>query len=280
MAAYDIRRAQLVELEILGEFDRVCRLHGLTYFLDSGTALGAVRHGGFIPWDDDIDVAMPRDDYEKLLSYASKDIDTERFFLQTRETDPEYPLFYAKLRRNGTVFLEEPWKDKHMHHGIWIDIFPYDFITGNKRSQKRVCRVVSKLLYEYRIKVTASTTPHAGSNTSIKSLIKMLVCLCLRHLPDQAFNSCMNGIIHAHRKHAECCTCYYYIDWNGTDNPVAFETDKLLPVTYADFEGGNYPVPGDADYYLRTLYGDYMQLPPIEQRGGHAPLMIDFGESA
>ena len=104
-----LRRLQQTEFEILKEFDRICKKHNIQYFLDSGTALGAARHKGFIPWDDDIDVGMLRSDYEHFLEICPKELE-QKYFLQTIETDPGCPCLFAKIRKNGTIYQEN---EKH-----------------------------------------------------------------------------------------------------------------------------------------------------------------------
>ena len=117
-----LKRIQAAELYLLVAFDKVCRDNGLTYFLDSGTALGAVRHGGFIPWDDDIDVGMPRKDYERFMQIG-QNLLPSNIFLQNRDTEANYLRYAAKLRLEGTVFPETN-ELPYQHNGIFIDIFP------------------------------------------------------------------------------------------------------------------------------------------------------------
>lgn len=121
-----VAAAQKVMLEILVEIHRICVENDITYWLEAGTLLGAIRHKGFIPWDDDCDVSMPRKDYERFLQIAQEKL-PETMFLQTKETDKEYPLPWAKIRKNGTLLIEtgETGEEKY-HHGIFVDIFPYD----------------------------------------------------------------------------------------------------------------------------------------------------------
>lgn len=120
-----LRKLQLAELEILNEFVRVCEKWSLRYYLVGGTLLGAVRHKGFIPWDDDIDVAMPREDYDKFATVCREELGPD-YFYQSPETDLHYFLTYAKIRRNGTEVYEKRFKNAAFHKGIFIDIFPLD----------------------------------------------------------------------------------------------------------------------------------------------------------
>ena len=111
---------------LLKEFDRVCRELDIPYMLFAGTMLGAVRHQGFIPWDDDLDVLMARKDYERLLREGDKVLDHEKFFLQ-KEFTQHWPMFFSKLRLNGTTCLEKYHpKDPEIHQGVYMDIFPMD----------------------------------------------------------------------------------------------------------------------------------------------------------
>ena len=123
------------ELYILKEFDRICQENGLKYSLIYGTLLGAVRHGGFIPWDDDVDVCMLREDYEKFCKIAPKRL-PEDLFYQSHETEREYFQLFDKIRLNNTIFKEKYYAQYHIHHGIYIDIFPCDKIPQNMFKRK------------------------------------------------------------------------------------------------------------------------------------------------
>lgn len=127
---------QKVEFDIFLEFDFVCRKLNLNYFLVSGTALGAVRHGGIIPWDDDLDVAMFRDDYNKFMELAPRML-PNKLFLQNYKTDKNYPFVFAKLRNKQTAFIETALRNFDMNHGIYIDIFPLDGYPEKKCEQKK-----------------------------------------------------------------------------------------------------------------------------------------------
>lgn len=127
----DLRKLQLSELDILKKFHEVCEKHNLTYYLTGGTLLGAVRHKGFIPWDDDIDVVMPYDDYKKLCKLPSE-VFGEEFFLQNADTDVQYPLLFSKLRKNNTHAEEIDFKNLSLHKGHFIDVFSMYHTSTNR----------------------------------------------------------------------------------------------------------------------------------------------------
>lgn len=118
----ELRAVQMIMLEMLIEVDRICRKCGIHYSLGCGTLLGAVREGGFIPWDDDADVIMLRDEYERFCKVCGSELDTERFFLQTWDTDPEYRIGFAKMRRNGTVYVRAGQERMRYRGGVFSSI--------------------------------------------------------------------------------------------------------------------------------------------------------------
>lgn len=123
----ELERLQEALYETLGEVDRICRKHGIRYFVTGGTAIGAYFWGKILPWDDDVDVGMMRPDYERFAKVAQKEIG-DRFFLQTPDTEPHTPFYFMKVRMNGSRFSEATFKHIKMHQGIYVDIFPFDKI--------------------------------------------------------------------------------------------------------------------------------------------------------
>ena len=121
-----LKKLHDVELEILQEIIRICKKYDIKYYLAGGTLLGAVRHKGFIPWDDDLDIGMLREDYDKFMKYGIKEID-DKYFIHCDKTDPNYWLPFIKVRKNSTTFVEELLNKKEvLHNGIFVDIFPMD----------------------------------------------------------------------------------------------------------------------------------------------------------
>jgi len=255
---------QQVLLQILTEFDRVCRELDVKYTLFAGTMLGAVRHKGFIPWDDDLDILMFREDYEKFMDNAEKLIDSEKFFLQ-KEFSQHWPMFFSKLRMNNTTCLEKfhP-KDKKQHQGIYIDIFPCDSLADNK--------IAAKLQFLSSKIVIAKCLDKRGYDTdSTKKKIFMFLC---RLVPLKPFWAFAKGSNHNSRK------AHTFFAAASRYEKSVLERNLLSHVVMMDFEQGRYPVSSGYDSILKTLYGDYMVLPPEEDRAvkQHA-ILIDVNNS-
>ena len=141
-----------VILDLIVEFDKVCKKHGLTYFMVYGALLGAVRHKGFIPWDDDFDVAMPRTDYERFVKMEGDF--KYPYFLQTPYTDPESCYSYAKIRNSQTTGLSEMFKYQRFNHGIWMTVFPLDYwdVNGGEERYAQICKLTSDCSTYMRMK--------------------------------------------------------------------------------------------------------------------------------
>lgn len=241
---------QAALLKLLQEFDRVCKALDIPYVLYAGTLLGAVRHQGFIPWDDDLDVLMWREDYDRFLAEAPAVLDTDTFFLQ-REFSEHWPLFFSKLRLNGTACLEKIHpKDPRMHQGIYIDIFPCDRArqtTLGRRMQFAASKVVIAKSLDRRGYDTDSTAK------------KVLMALC-RLLPLSPFLK--------FTKHgsADGDTAHTFLAGARSFSKNVIPRRFLTRRCEVTFEGGTYPAPADYDTCLQMLYGNYMTLPPPEDR--------------
>ncbi|MBR5453816.1 MAG: LicD family protein [Clostridia bacterium] len=236
---------------ILREFDRVCRALDIPYVLFAGTLLGAVRHGGFIPWDDDLDVMMHRDDYERFLREAESIIDTDRFFLQ-KEFSEHWPMFFSKLRLNKTACLEKfhP-RDKAMHQGIYIDVFPCDNAYDGQ--------LLRKLQFYASKVVIAKSLLLRGYDTDSRKK-KLFISLC-RVLPMAPFLWLTKG------KKKRGGTVHSFLGGASKYSKNVYPESYFSQRTTVCFEGGEYPASREYSELLRQLYGeDYMTLPTEEER--------------
>ncbi|MBO5248238.1 MAG: LicD family protein [Clostridia bacterium] len=261
-----LKRLHETQVEILGVIASVCEKYGLTYYLIGGTLLGAVRHKGFIPWDDDLDIAMPRDDYEKFLTVAQSEFG-ERYFLQTVYTDKNYDQLFGKVRKNGTLFLESSDKDMVKHHGIFVDIFPLD---SGRREEIRKNKALKDFL-NFSKKLLRRRRWKGQRPFGIKYALKKILSFSLWLLPLEWLMKSRTRIL---RGTGDC-----YVNF-GSQYSIEKQTiskEKYDPPARLEFEGKEYQVPKDYDYVLRRIFGDhYMDLPPEEKRVTHNPLRLSF----
>ena len=246
-----------IEYNLLKEFDRVCRKYEIKYCLAYGSLLGAVRHGGFIPWDDDIDVCMPRSDYEKFKAVAQNEVG-DNYFFQSHETDKEYMLFYGRLRDKNTIFQETYFEDYNMASGVYIDIFPVEYYDKTKLSMKiywgifRICRVLLNSKY---YKMEARTGMKKQMSKIVRILSGFLSCDFLYNLQNYIASCC-------NTKKGNC-----YINLTSPyGKKDCFEVELYDTRKEVTFEDGKYWTYLNMEKVLETIYGDYMQLPPIEKR--------------
>ena len=254
-----LKSVQGVELLILKEIDRICRLAGIQYCLWDGTLLGAVRHKGFIPWDDDIDIMMPRDDYNKFIEVFSK-LANKQFFLHSKHNDEYYPCSYAKVRMDGTVYGNEREK-KLKHMGVWVDIFPADAVYSDKDEK-----------YLIRFKRWNELTTAFYANRLLESnkrtfKWKILVSIISQKTMRKIDGSISDYYLSKLNKQTNHCSGI----WCNTSSIYPYNKakcygEKLFPFTAIKFCGIETFAPNDPDYYLSNLYGAYMDLPPLEKR--------------
>ena len=251
------RKLQSLELGTLEEFDRVCKKHDIRYTLIDGTLLGAVRHEGFIPWDDDVDVALLREDYNKLLAHSNEFSD--QYFFQTKETDKEYFRLYAKVRINGTVFKETAHANHRIHHGVYIDVFPIDKIPNNRFLKKT--QFLSFLFFEYGL---SAKYLNINSRVGFKRVVSWILrILYFPFTKSFLFSKCQ-----------KMATKFNYLSSNfsfrlffGGYPEKEFDPKIFLDGTFAaSFCSKKYSIIHDYDTYLKIVYGDYWSLPPIEKR--------------
>jgi lipopolysaccharide cholinephosphotransferase len=257
------------ELMIMDEIDRVCTEENIEYFLTAGSLLGAVRHGGMIPWDDDIDIAMPRNDFEKFINEAYKKLG-DKFYLDYSNTNKKYFKSFAKVRIKGTIF-REPIIAENIEWGIWIDIFPLDNISSKdidkaKRNKEKIkfLNLILEKKYAYGF----------NANKRLRSKILYIVS---KFIPAKIVIERRNKLMKKYNNDAND----FYVNY-GSQYFVEKQTHeiaKYYPTEYIKFENKKYKVPHDIDYVLKKIYGKkYMELPPIEKRVSHDPLFIKFSD--
>lgn len=248
------------QLYMLKDYIRVCRHLGLSYYVVGGTLLGAVRHQGFIPWDDDIDVAMPRADYECFLEKGQALL-CDGYFLQTFRTDPEFPANFAKIRDNGTTFIERSVSGKEIHHGVYIDLFPLDYYPDGllARGKLELCRFFMKM----RI---SKEFVHPEGEPALKMVIRKILEQVGRVLyPDWARTMEKREELYKSASKGRCI-CNYSGAWGRKEIwPAEWISESCELV----FEGVTVSAPGEYHKMLKHFYGDYMTLPPPERRVSH-----------
>ena len=257
-------------LVIYEEISRICDKHNLKYFVVGGTLLGSVVHKGFIPWDDDIDIAMPRDDYDKFIEICSAET-TDKFYLHHTTTDDNYWLPFAKLRLNNTVFLEEKRKKVKAHAGIYVDIFPFDYSEScNGFIHKTKWRVMT-WINNYVNKTVTGNYIWAKSEILLKFIFSCFSIKQLSLFRDKIMRSFDKG----ERK--------YFVDLAGgrrLDNSY-FAIDDILPLQELSFGNLTVKAPKDPHRYLVQLYTEgYTIIPPKEKQITHKPLLIRFTDGS
>lgn len=242
------------ERDMLKCFVDICNKHGIKYFVQGGTLLGTVRHGGFIPWDDDVDVSLPRVEYERFLAIAQSEL-PDYYFLQTNDTDPEYPNNFAKIRDSRTTFIETSARNLNINHGAYIDIFPLDNYPSG--FEAKVYELRKKLL-TWRIN-KAFYLPHMSLISKLVTIVTMIL-----------FPSLKGAIEKRERLFKSVKPTDRVVNNSG-----AWLDKEIIPKEWVqnsvemEFEGIRVNVSDKYDEWLTYVYGDYMSLPPENERVGH-----------
>ncbi len=251
--AIALTKLQDMVYSIFQEFDRICQKHDIHYTMEGGTLLGAVKYGGFVPWDDDIDVVMKRSEYQRFLAVAPGELDG-KFFLQSYHNVPEFPLNYAKLCLNGTEIYDYDYTHlKTMHHGVFMDIFPIDEVKPEKL--RKQCSRVGILTGARKTKLK-SIKP-----TGVRKIVYgALALLPMKTLIAMVERSCM-------RYHGKN-TGYFYEVCNANRKFPAMPRKIYDETLRLPFRDGEYEASAQYDEFLKSRFGgDYMAvLPPEEVR--------------
>lgn len=264
-----IQRADLI---LLRELDRVCKELNIGYFVCGGTMLGYMRHKGFIPWDDDVDVAMLRSDYDRFIHEAGSVL-KERFFLQTRETDPNIPYLFSKIRLDDTEYITEYNEERDFHKGICLDIFPFDYLPDRPENcQEFVKEVIDLSKAHHRIANRQFAVPDeepAARNAREREYIRREKAELKRVWKKDLRRSQKAYIDAATRYNAEAKEKGYTMVASFIPDFTYIDLGDLLPYQRGIFAGVEVSVPKRPDVFLTMQYGDFMRLPPRHQQVAH-----------
>lgn len=254
-----------VLFEIMEEFQRVCEKHDIKYSIAYGTLIGAVRHQGFIPWDDDVDIIMSREELEKFCKIYEKE-GNKKFFLQTKYTDENYPYNVVRLRKNGTAMIYETWEKAGFHQGIYIDIFPIDHIPDNKVKwffQKW------SIIFLTPIRISQNKEIFIKGGASVNGKIKRMIYPFTKLFPKKGCQKLEDKII---KKYNVCKTKKVGIICEGqpllnlTGSMQPFDSKFMDEYIEINFNGKKFMCIKEYDKLLKLHYGNYMLMPPEKDR--------------
>ena len=242
----NLREAQKIMKKQLIELDRICKKYNIKYWIADGTLLGAVRHKGFIPWDDDIDICMLAEDYDNFFKIAKKEINS-RYFIQNKKDDINSPVPWIKIRDRNSILIEKNYKERELfHQGISLDVFPMEIYS---RKIKIFYKILSKLK---NIEISVKENKYLFLKKIILFFKINKICdLFLKYYLIEKTEKSIIGYKYAFTQ--------------------KYNFEDVFPLSEIEFEGYKFPCPNNVDAYLKELYGDtYMQLPPEKDRVWHA----------
>lgn len=269
----EVKRLQKVMLIIAEEIIRICKKNNIKCFVCGGTMLGAVRHKGFIPWDDDMDFAFMREDYDRFIEVCETDL-KEEFFLQTWDTDPEYPYPFGKILLKDTFLEEDFTKGTKSIKGIYVDLFPLDSVTEDIKERNKHKREVFILHRALWVKKGYG-----------KSLMSENFMQKIRYL----FSKCVFAFFPYEKTKEKYKKVLLKFNDNNTtpyvraDSPYSYEKgfikrEWIDHIVEYEFDGISVPGLKDYDSYLTFLFNDYMQLPDEKDRRTHKLKSLDYGK--
>lgn len=279
MAQYDpevLRKLQLCELDILKDFIEICKKHNLTYFGFAGTAIGAIRHGGFIPWDDDIDVGILRKDYLKLKEIIKTEYADKYTFVDAEEFD-DYCVMNAHIVLNGTSFKEACAKNLKYPQGIFLDIFPFDKAPKDEKEREKHIKkswILSKVLI-----LRHTPFPVIPFKNGIKKYLCYAVTATLwlfMNLFGLSHKKLHKMVLNHCAKYENEDTGYIYYSCSTSMQGTVFADEDFYPLKQIAYEGVILDFPINVEKGLNRVYGDFMKLPPVDKRRNHCPDELVF----
>lgn len=268
-----LKAMQQIELDSLEEFDRICRKYDIKYSLGGGTNLGQVRHGGFIPWDDDIDVDMTIENYDKFMAVALKELDSDKYFLRCRATDPKHLRSMARLERKGTRLSKAVWDRRGEEAGVFVDIFRWSYMPNNKVLR----RIVTSLLFFIRGVENNKEFGTIPAKLSMKAHFPLMI-ICSLMTP--------KAMMRIDDKLCKCCgnrkTDWIIDDAVINGNHGGYPAQGIDEYEDVQFENLTVMAKKNSSNFLRILYGEHFNewLPPVKRISHHNWTKVDFGEYA
>lgn len=247
-----LKKVQETELSILKDVAAFCEEKNINYCITSGTLLGAVRHEGFIPWDDDIDISMPREDYEKFISYADDFLDG--YEIVSTKLNNQYPIAIAKVRKYGTTMKEPSMAHLDINHGIWIDVFPLDKVKNIENLGKR----------SYKFNLLTTVINYKLGVSVPNKLTTKIFCILLSVLGVSKLDKLRTKIMTSE----EDTDAEFYTSFASNLGPqrLLFNKNIYFPLRKIKFEDEEFFAPAESEKWLESAYGDYMTLPPENER--------------
>lgn len=268
-----LQKTQALQLELALEIKRICNKHHLRYFLIAGSLLGAVRHQGFIPWDDDLDIGLFREDYDRLLELCKTELDTQKYFLQDFSTDPGYGLCFAKLRLNGTRYVEKNAQKAEAHPGIYIDLFPFDNVPDEVPLQKKQNR---KTYFYKRMLLLKQGYRFWAKDEWLKRAVYGLLRFPALFLSAGTLHRRLEKEMRRYNAHRT--EKIVAIGGSYGYEKESLRREWMEETVELPYEGEALACPKAYDAYLSYFYGDYMTPPPPEKRGDrHQIVEVDLG---
>lgn len=265
----DIKRIQSVELEILKITVDILEKNDIRSYLVGGTCLGAIRHKGFIPWDDDIDIGLLREDYEKARIVLMRDLPKDYLYIDNR-TNPESPYNFGKVKKRGTAFVQAGDEHLDIHHGIYIDLFPFDDCADTVEK----CMKEMKTIRRYRLAADIANMNYNKGGVLRKLSQRILIFLGHLLLDKRRIQNKIDKLCMRHMGRHSKLVCSFLGEYLSKG---IFDRNVFGEGTFVEFENSFFRVPVKYDEYLSRVYGDYMKLPPLDKRvSPHNILFLSF----
>lgn len=261
----ELEHLQSVILSITKDIEELCKSNSIEYYLSGGSCIGAIRHKGFIPWDDDLDIMMTRENYVKFLKVCREQLDRSKYYVQEGKKD--WPLDFSKIRLKGT-YLHEPedeYATKEMH-GIYVDVFALDNVPDSNLLAR-----IQYFLAKYYLCYQLGQRHYKNASLKKKLMIMLSAPMKIGALRKWVVNFIESFNQKETKRLALFCA-------NTRFNTAIASRDIYGKPQYVEFEDTQLPIPENYHEYLTQAYGDYMQLPPIEDRQGPHLISIDFGK--